>query len=190
MSAFLGDSKPTKQILLQLDPQKHRILQSFSYPGPLRLRYYRDTPPGIIDLGFTFAKAGNRRQFTLNSQLDYTGDRNRAKFSYDAMLSSTNDEQDVNRALFMLTGGMSYTKEDYVDAGDNDNAEGVFGFEAQYFKLYTPKVDLVTTFFVLPNFTTSGRVRIELDSKIRLEVISDLYVSFSFYDSYDSQSPS
>jgi len=37
-----GDSKPTKQILLQLATQKHGILQSFAYPGRLRLLYDRD----------------------------------------------------------------------------------------------------------------------------------------------------
>jgi hypothetical protein len=42
MSTFLGDPKPTKQILLQLAAKKHRILQSFAYPGRLRVLYDRD----------------------------------------------------------------------------------------------------------------------------------------------------
>jgi hypothetical protein len=42
MSTFLGNSKPTKQIMLQLGAKKPRNLQSFAYPGRSRLLYDRD----------------------------------------------------------------------------------------------------------------------------------------------------
>ena len=85
---------------------------------------------------------------------------------------------------------MSYTRERYLDQSGLNNAEGSAGIQADFFKLYTPKVDLTTRFFVLPNMTTSGRVRLEFDSKLRLEIFKDFFVTFSFYDSYDSKPPS
>ena len=96
----------------------------------------------------------------------------------------------TNRARFTPIGGVSYTNEEYSSQGNSNNAEAAIGLNAQFFKLYTPKIDLVTDFFVFPNLTTSGRVRMEFDTKLRLEIFSDFYVNFSFYNSYDSKPPS
>ncbi len=195
---------------------------------------------GSVELGYTFAKASDRSQFNLSSDLAYRAERYDGRFAYDSILSNSRGEQDVNRwvvtvagnryvgrkwLLFaqgkfehnlelqlerrssvlagpgykvartnrseiLLAGGMSYTRERYFDQGGANNAEGVAGVRAQFFKLYTPKVDVSTGFFVLPNFTTSGRVRLEFDSKLRLEVFRDFFVTLSFYDSYDNRPPS
>lgn len=195
---------------------------------------------GLIDLGFTFAKASDRTQLNLSSQLNYTSERRAAQATYDVMLSNSKGEQDINRAaltlsgnysigkkwhvfskgklehnleleldqrfsflggpsydilktnrsLLMLFGGISYTNEAYASQGNFNNAEGAVGVEVQFFKLYTPKIDFVGGFSVYPNITTSGRVRLEFDTKLRLEIFKDFFVSFSYYDSYDSKPPS
>ncbi len=70
-----------------------------------------------------------------------------------------------------------------------ENAEGALGIDAQFFKLYSPKVDVTTRFLYFPNFSIWGRQRIEFDGTIRVEVLKDIFVNFSLYDSYDSNPP-
>jgi len=201
---------------------------------------------GAVELGFTFAKASERRQFSLNSDLKYNAGRYEGYFSLDALVSNTKGPEDVeskkdidrrllafggnrnitgkwlifslgrfehnlelqldsrwsflggpeyivrrtNRFDFTVRGGLSYTHEQYFGQQGVNNAEAVAGTTVQFFKLYTPKVDLVVDFLLLPNLTTKDRVRLEFNSKVRLEIIRDLFVSFSFYDSFDSKPPS
>lgn len=96
----------------------------------------------------------------------------------------------TNRSEILLAGGASYTRERYFNQSGVNNAEGAAGINAQFFKLYSPKVDVAAKAFVLPNLTTLGRVRLEFDSELRLEVFKDFFVTFNFYDSFDSQPPS
>jgi len=201
---------------------------------------------GTVELGYTFTKASERRQFNMNSEVRYRAERYEGWFSFDSNISSSKKPEDAerqddidrkviafggnrnltgkwliftqgrfehnlelelderwsalggpeyvvlrtNRAEFLVRGGASYTRERYFDEEAANNIEAVAGTTAQFYKLYTPKMDLVINFFVLPNLTTAGRVRLEFDSKLRLEIIRDLFVNFSFYDSYDSKPPS
>jgi hypothetical protein len=96
----------------------------------------------------------------------------------------------TNRSSFLLVGGIAFSHETYYGQLARNNAEGNFGLNAQVFKLYSPKLDLTTSYYVLPNFTTSGRVRMELNSSLRFEIFKDFFVNFSFYDSYDNRPPS
>jgi len=70
------------------------------------------------------------------------------------------------------------------------NAEGVFLVNAQFFKLYSPKFDISTQYRLLPNLTTRGRVRSELNTIFRFELLKDFFLNFTFYDSFDSKPPS
>ena len=96
----------------------------------------------------------------------------------------------TNRALVTVIGAASFSRESYYGEDTRKNAEGFFGIDAQFFKLYSPKYDLITQFVFLPNFTTRGRRRTELNTKLRVELLKDFYVTLTFYDSYDSKPPS
>jgi len=95
-----------------------------------------------------------------------------------------------NRSLVTLIGGAAFSRESYYGQDVTRNAEGALGIDAQFFKLYSPKVDITSRFVYFPNFTTWGRQRTELDGNVRVEVLRDFYVTFTLYDSYDSQPPS
>jgi hypothetical protein len=95
-----------------------------------------------------------------------------------------------NRSLVTVVGAASFTKENYYGQEATKNAEGFFGIDAQFFKLYSPKVDITNQFAFKPNFTTRGRRRLEFNSKLRIEVLKDFFVNLTFYDSYDSKPPS
>jgi hypothetical protein len=95
-----------------------------------------------------------------------------------------------NRALMTVIGAASFSRESYYGQSLMKNAEGFFGIDAQFFKLYSPKFDIVNQLVFLPNFTTRGRRRLEFNSKIRIEVLRDFFVTMTLYDSYDSKPPS
>ena len=195
---------------------------------------------GTVELGYTFTKASDRKQFNLTSDLAYHAEYLDASASYDSNLSTSKGQKEVDRnvmtlsgsrnlgakwlffgqgrfehnlelqldkrnsalagpgykmmktqrAQILLAGGITYTHERYLDQTVVNNAEGAAGIQADFFKLYTPKVDVTTRFFVSPNITTSGRVRMEFNTKLRLEIFKNFYINFSFYDSYDSKPPS
>jgi hypothetical protein len=95
-----------------------------------------------------------------------------------------------NRSLVTVIGAAAFTRESYYGQDVTGNAEGFFGVDAQFFKLYSPKFDITNQFVYLPNFTTWGRRRIQYNSKLRIEVLKDFFVTLTFYDSYDSRPPS
>jgi hypothetical protein len=109
------------------------------------------------------------------------------RFSF--LFAPAYDIRKTNRSSFLLIGGIAYSRESYLGQPVKNNVESAFGFNAQVFKLYSPKVDVTSSFFVLPNLTTTGRVRMEFDSSLRFEIFKDFFISFSVYDSYDNRPP-
>jgi hypothetical protein len=95
-----------------------------------------------------------------------------------------------NRAMVTVIGGAAFSRESYYGQPLAKNAEGALGIDAQFFKLYSPKVDIASRFVYFPNFTTWGRQRTEFEGKVRLEVLKDFFVTFALYDSFDSEPPS
>jgi hypothetical protein len=95
-----------------------------------------------------------------------------------------------NRVLVSAGSGASYSRESYYAQEVNHNAEMALMVDAQFFKLYSPKVDISSQYQFLPNLSTWGRIRSELNTNLRVEVLRDFYVTFNFYDSYDSHPPS
>ncbi len=96
----------------------------------------------------------------------------------------------TGRTLWSLTGGLALVNEQL--AGDEDaqtSLEGFFNTEYEFFTYDTPKTTLTTSLTVFPSITESGRVRSSLDFALRRELIEDLFVEISVYDSYDSDPP-
>jgi hypothetical protein len=56
-----------------------------------------------------------------------------------------------------------------------------------WFRYDTPELDWSTNLELIPSLTESGRVRVELDTKLKWEIIGDLFWQLEFYVSYDSQ---
>lgn len=96
----------------------------------------------------------------------------------------------THQSEIMLKGGLSYSHERYFEQDATNNAEGFATISVQFFKLYSPKVDLTNEFSFFPNLTTSGRFRTDFSSNLRIEVFRNFFVNFSFYDNYDSKPPS
>jgi len=95
-----------------------------------------------------------------------------------------------NSALIRAIGAAAYTNETYSEQETQQSAEGFFMIDSQFFKLYSPKVDVINQLAYLPSFSKWGRHRLEYYAKARIEVLRDFFVTVTFYDSYDSDPPS
>ncbi len=95
----------------------------------------------------------------------------------------------TNRSLIGVVGGISYSRELYTGEPTTNSAQAVIDAQFQFFKLYSPKVDVVVEFTVYPYLTTKGRVRTELSVQSNIELVRDFYWTLNFYDSYDSKPP-
>jgi putative salt-induced outer membrane protein YdiY len=96
----------------------------------------------------------------------------------------------TGRTLWSVTGGLAVVNEQL--AGDQDaqtSVEGFFNTDYEFFTYDTPKTTLTTSLTLFPSITESGRVRGNLDFALRRELVTDLFVEISVYDSYDSAPP-
>lgn len=96
----------------------------------------------------------------------------------------------TGRSLWSVTGGLAVVNEQL--AGDEDaqtSVEALLNTDFEFFTYDTPKTTLTTSLTVFPSLTESGRVRGQLDFALRRELVTDLFVEISVYDSYDSEPP-
>jgi hypothetical protein len=100
-----------------------------------------------------------------------------------------------DHSSLILEGGLSLTREELAgttlvpDPEPEDSVEAYGTVSWDWFRFDTPELDLSTTLQVIPNLSDTGRVRGELDIKLKWEMIEDLFWELSFYDSYDSRPP-
>lgn len=95
----------------------------------------------------------------------------------------------TDRMVFTVLGGVALSREEYTDTTAENNGEGGLGLRYQFYKLYSPKLDISTQWIVSPSFTVSDRVRSEFEIRSKIELIKDFFWSLSVYDSYDSKPP-
>ncbi len=93
------------------------------------------------------------------------------------------------RSLWSVTGGLAVVNEQRAEEEAETNVESFFNTDYEFFTFDTPKTTLTTALTIYPSLTDSGRVRSNLDFSIRQELITDLFLELTFYDSYDSKPP-
>lgn len=83
------------------------------------------------------------------------------------------------------------TRERFADAADTSSAkwnlEGRFAVTWDAFRYDFPKLDLSTDLTVFPSITILGRVRVNLNTRLRYEVFKDFTAGVDFTDSFDNQ---
>lgn len=96
----------------------------------------------------------------------------------------------TGRTLWSVTGGLAVVNEQRAGNEDAETSvEALFNMDYEFFTYDTPKTTLTTSLTIFPSLTESGRVRGNLDFALRRELIEDLFVEISIYDSYDSKPP-
>lgn len=94
-----------------------------------------------------------------------------------------------NRATVAVGGGLSTSREIPTEGETTQQLDALLSVRQSYFTYDTPKTDISMTVNMYPGLSEWGRVRIELDGKLRREIVKDFTIGFSIYDSYDNRPP-
>ena len=94
-----------------------------------------------------------------------------------------------NRWLFSASGGANWANEKYEDPAveQKDGGEAFAGLDLDIFDI--GDLDIYSSFKVIPSFTEPGRVRIDLKTDFKWELIEDLFFRVGISNNYDSKPP-
>jgi len=95
----------------------------------------------------------------------------------------------TNRSLLGVGAGAVVTQEIPVSGDTTSNVEASLGLSISYFTYDTPKTSFSLSVAAYPSLNVGGRVRVELDTSLNREIVSDFTVGFTVYNSYDSKPP-
>ena len=88
-----------------------------------------------------------------------------------------------------IFAGLNTTRE-WINTGESqNNLEIPLTTRFAMFTYDNPKTDINTMVVLHPSLTTIGRFRMDVDSKLKRELISDFHVTFNLYLNYDNQPP-
>lgn len=94
-----------------------------------------------------------------------------------------------NRTAFAVYGGLDFVHEEYrtVSSFDQDRLEALGAIEWEWFDLGEHLAFAIeaTTYVALDD----GRVRFELDSSLRRDIVNDFYLSLNVFESYNDDPP-
>jgi len=96
----------------------------------------------------------------------------------------------TSRTTFSLLGGTAFSNEKFTDTDFIQNVEIFGGVLFDTFRFNSPEIQITASALFLPNVLDAGRVRIQAEAKLRLELFKDLFWQLSFYESFDSDPPS
>ncbi len=97
----------------------------------------------------------------------------------------------TNRTRLTSLGGVVLNREQFSTESASEppkiNSEALGSLEFSMYRF--DSTEFTTRFAVFPSLTTAGRVRMNLDTSLKLDLIGDLYWNFSFFDNFDSSPP-
>jgi len=95
-----------------------------------------------------------------------------------------------NHNRLLVATGLSYNVEQSVQGtGYSGNLDALFLAEYKRFYYSSPKLSIDADYIVYPALTNWGRVRMEVDIDVSVEIFKDFLVGLSFYDNFDSRPP-
>jgi hypothetical protein len=83
--------------------------------------------------------------------------------------------------------GIAAAWEDLTDGSSRESVELQLGTSFNIYRFDSPQVNLAASLMVLPSLSESGRVRAEAALRLRREMVKDLFLDLSLYDSYDNR---
>lgn len=95
-----------------------------------------------------------------------------------------------NRTRLSVTGGITTNRERFsTESSSRTSLEGQLGLLYDYFIHGDLGTDISSNLTLYPSLTDGGRYRLQLDLRYRQEIVTDLFVSFSGWYSYDNKAP-
>ncbi len=95
----------------------------------------------------------------------------------------------TNRVILRAIGGAAVTNEHFRESEPRNNVEGMASFSIDFFRFEGKERDISTRVTFWPSMSDFGRIRIDLTSGIRYELIKDLSWGFGLWNNYDSRPP-
>ncbi len=95
--------------------------------------------------------------------------------------------QSSHSRLYASLGFSGNREWSHGESSPSNNAEGLIGLNYSFFKYTDPEVNISSYINSYPNFTTSGRYRVNYYLDARVEIISDFQIGINFYYNYDSK---
>ena len=83
--------------------------------------------------------------------------------------------------------GIAAASEQLIDGSSRESVELQLGTTFHIYRFDSPQVNLAASLMVLPSLSESGRVRSEASIRLRREMVKDLFLDLSLYDSYDNR---
>jgi putative salt-induced outer membrane protein YdiY len=97
----------------------------------------------------------------------------------------------TDRTALGLLSGVLYSREHY--SGDSssepraNNVEALFRLKYEMYRFKT--VDVNAALYAYPSLTDQGRIRMGLESALKIELFRNCYWKFSLYENFDSRPP-
>ncbi len=85
--------------------------------------------------------------------------------------------------------GLAVNRERGVDVESTGNVEALLMFDWSFYTYDRPKTNLDLGFQYYPSLSNAGRQRFQLDVGVKRELLADLFVSASVYNTFDSRPP-
>jgi putative salt-induced outer membrane protein YdiY len=96
----------------------------------------------------------------------------------------------TNTTSLRWLAGAVYTRESFTTLTgqpDDSNVEGLLGASYDSYRFKFGEVHLQGLLF--PGLTDSGRIRASTNNSLRIKLVNNFYLSFDFWDNYDSRPP-
>jgi hypothetical protein len=94
-----------------------------------------------------------------------------------------------NKSLLSAKGGAAFTREQYVGADEENVAEAVAGLNWEWFTFDGRSTNLEVSVLSFYALNRDARVRCELNTSFKSDIVGDLYWSINLFDSYNSDPP-
>jgi len=95
-----------------------------------------------------------------------------------------------NHNRLLAAGGLSYNQEQSVETGQfSGNLDALFTVNYKRFYYSTPKLSINASYLIYPGLSDWGRLRMQADLNVSVEIFKDFQTGLVFYYSYDNKPP-
>lgn len=94
-----------------------------------------------------------------------------------------------NRAEMIAEAGLVASKEQPLEGEATKSIEAMLMLAHSFYTYDTPKTIFTLRLLAYPSLSDFGRVRMNLDTTAKREIVSDFTIGVSLYDTYDSRPP-